>query len=629
MRRSTRSAIAPANSEQITIGSSSTIPSRPTSAGDFVSVKTWYGMATSAACDPRPEISSPEISLRSGRLSRRTLRSTAIRRFIPQAVKQQVVPGWVHGSSMTRTDTPADPLTELTFEIERFEWTAADRLEVTGRWFGVRGQRFVRPTLHLRVDGRRRRLIALLDHKPWAPDTDDGWTAAFAWRGEQTGVTEARLEVSTDIVLDLPAPGGRRQDRGPVPASPAQARGAAPNDPAPGTRARAATCRDGRAGGAGRREGREVAPRERRAGRAAGRRAAEPPTVEPAPPTAEAASPPPPTEVAPRERRAGRGAGHARRTAHRRARTAHRGGGVARRPRSRAAPSAAPRRGAGPRRRAAVEPAPPTAEAASPPPAKSRRASAAPAAGPAADRRVEPAPPAAVAAAPVAPASAAPVPAPRAPAVPVSSPPAAAEPDAPPPAEPPPASTSTVADAGTVSVPESSTAVDAEREPAAPAVPAHAPSSMTAEIAALALERRLIEERAEREALAHELAEARQRIEALSSHHESAVARAQEIVDLEGRLAVANARADAAQAHVTRLERELGHLRVASYRSGSAAAAHAPATGRSGVGPADEDHGDGGGRRRGDRPADHRDQRGLSDNTVSMVSASEAGLSSR
>ena len=58
-----------------------------------------------------------------------------------------------------------------------------DRLEVTGRWFGVRGRRFMRPTLHVRVDGRRRRLIAVLDHKPWAADTEDTWTAAFAWRG--------------------------------------------------------------------------------------------------------------------------------------------------------------------------------------------------------------------------------------------------------------------------------------------------------------------------------------------------------------------------------------------------------------------------------------------------------------
>jgi hypothetical protein len=96
-----------------------------------------------------------------------------------------------------------------------------------------------------------------------------------------------------------------------------------------------------------------------------------------------------------------------------------------------------------------------------------------------------------------------------------------------------------------------------------PAVPAHAPSTVTAEIAALALERRLVEERAEREVLARDLAEARRRIEALSSHHESAVARAQEIVDLEGQLAVANARADAAQAHVARLERELARVTAA------------------------------------------------------------------
>ena len=94
-----------------------------------------------------------------------------------------------------------------------------------------------------------------------------------------------------------------------------------------------------------------------------------------------------------------------------------------------------------------------------------------------------------------------------------------------------------------------------------PAVPAHAPSSVTADIATLALERRLVEERAGRESLARDLAQARQRIEALSSHHESAVARAQEIVELEGQLAVANARADAAQAHVTRLERELARVR--------------------------------------------------------------------
>src|SRR5690349_1105050 len=108
---------------------------------------------------------------------------------------------------MSRIDTPADPFTDLAFELERFEWTGADRIEISGRWYGVRGRRFVRPTLHLRVDGRRRRLIAVLDHKPWAPDTEALWTAAFAWRGDHTGVTDTRLEVSPDVVLDLPAPG--------------------------------------------------------------------------------------------------------------------------------------------------------------------------------------------------------------------------------------------------------------------------------------------------------------------------------------------------------------------------------------------------------------------------------------
>src|SRR4051812_10309503 len=108
---------------------------------------------------------------------------------------------------MARIDTPADPLTELAFEVERFGWTASDRLEVSGRWFGVRGRRFVRPTLHVRVDGRRRRLIAVLDHKPWAADTEGLWTAAFAWRGDRADVTDTRLEGSPDVILDLPAPG--------------------------------------------------------------------------------------------------------------------------------------------------------------------------------------------------------------------------------------------------------------------------------------------------------------------------------------------------------------------------------------------------------------------------------------
>src|SRR6185503_19824759 len=94
---------------------------------------------------------------------------------------------------MARTTT--EPRTELGFELESFDFSAADRLEVSGRWFGVRGRRFVRPVVNLRVDGRRRRLIAVLDHKPWAPDGEGLWVAAFAWQGEHGRITHARLEV--------------------------------------------------------------------------------------------------------------------------------------------------------------------------------------------------------------------------------------------------------------------------------------------------------------------------------------------------------------------------------------------------------------------------------------------------
>src|ERR1700754_4205503 len=96
---------------------------------------------------------------------------------------------------------------QLAFELERFERTSDDRLEVSGRWFGVRGQRFVRPTLHLREGNRRRRMIALLEHKPWAPDAEGTWTAAFSSTGADDAITSARLEVTPDIILDLPLPG--------------------------------------------------------------------------------------------------------------------------------------------------------------------------------------------------------------------------------------------------------------------------------------------------------------------------------------------------------------------------------------------------------------------------------------
>jgi hypothetical protein len=91
-------------------------------------------------------------------------------------------------------------------EIERFEWAAPERIEIAGYWSGLRGRRFVRPTLVLKGEGAPRRLLALLEHKPWTAHEGEEWVAAFAWEGEAVKFEGAQLNVGSGIDLDLPAP---------------------------------------------------------------------------------------------------------------------------------------------------------------------------------------------------------------------------------------------------------------------------------------------------------------------------------------------------------------------------------------------------------------------------------------
>ena len=104
----------------------------------------------------------------------------------------------------TQSRVPGAASSEVDFELDRFERTTADRIEISGRWYGLRGRRFVRPVLNLHtVGGSRRRAIALLEHKPWAADDGKAWLAAFAWpqgAGEVEGMSADELE---KLVINL------------------------------------------------------------------------------------------------------------------------------------------------------------------------------------------------------------------------------------------------------------------------------------------------------------------------------------------------------------------------------------------------------------------------------------------
>jgi hypothetical protein len=113
---------------------------------------------------------------------------------------------------------------EVVFEVDSFEWTDDDRLEVTGRWYGLRGHRFVRPLLTAEADDGPRRMLALLEHKPWAADDGEPWIAAFPWEGELVEVSSVELAVAPSLAVDLPAPRAPGQRRKAAPSVPRPAR---------------------------------------------------------------------------------------------------------------------------------------------------------------------------------------------------------------------------------------------------------------------------------------------------------------------------------------------------------------------------------------------------------------------
>ncbi|MGZ4180633.1 MAG: hypothetical protein ACXVUL_08115 [Solirubrobacteraceae bacterium] len=101
----------------------------------------------------------------------------------------------------------------VSFEVERFEPRGGGQLALSGRWFGLRGRRFVRPTLTLGTGDSRRRALADLEHKPWAAQDGELWEAAFPI--ERDGADPGRIEltVAPDITVMLPTPGSAAREQ--------------------------------------------------------------------------------------------------------------------------------------------------------------------------------------------------------------------------------------------------------------------------------------------------------------------------------------------------------------------------------------------------------------------------------
>jgi hypothetical protein len=98
---------------------------------------------------------------------------------------------------------------QVSFKVERLAFARSGRLEVSGRWYGVRGRRFMRPTLIYRQAAKEgeQRVLADLEHKPWAAENGSRWTAAFALEIALEDAAEMELAVAPDITVPLAAGG--------------------------------------------------------------------------------------------------------------------------------------------------------------------------------------------------------------------------------------------------------------------------------------------------------------------------------------------------------------------------------------------------------------------------------------
>jgi hypothetical protein len=150
--------------------------------------------------------------------------------------------GYQEAVALRAADAIGPEIDSASFELDRFERDGDDVLKVSGRWFGIRGRRFMRPTLTMRVDGAKHRLLADLEHKPWAAEDGEDWVASFSPAPSPGEAEEIELTVAPDIVIPLSPPssvasgprGNHPSSNSATAAQPASPRKARPSDRAQG-----------------------------------------------------------------------------------------------------------------------------------------------------------------------------------------------------------------------------------------------------------------------------------------------------------------------------------------------------------------------------------------------------------
>lgn len=112
------------------------------------------------------------------------------------------------------TQTPVPDSSVPGFELERLGIDDG-KVRVAGWWYGVRGRRFIRPSLRAIGAGSRARALAELEHKPWSPEDEQPWLAEFVWEHPLHDVEAFELAVAPDLAVRIPLPATpARADKG-------------------------------------------------------------------------------------------------------------------------------------------------------------------------------------------------------------------------------------------------------------------------------------------------------------------------------------------------------------------------------------------------------------------------------